>query len=144
MADCFVVFRTEVEAPEVYELVGNELQLVGRRHHRAALPPGDNPISAVEVLERELISSSTAELQIERMDIALGVYHPSVARPVYPDTKNLVIPGSESDIELAKSVWREIDVMSQDLEQCFNVNSISERNFEAFGTSMNELSILVA
>ena len=139
MADCFVVFRPEVEAPEVYELVGNELQLVGRRYHRAALPPGENPISLVEVLERQLISSPTAELQIERMDIALSVYHPSVARPVYPDTKNLIIPDSENDIELAKSVWREIDVMSQDLEQCFNVNSISERNFEAFGTQYGRI-----
>jgi hypothetical protein len=133
MANCFVVFRAEVNVPDIYELVGNELQLVGRRHHHAAVPAGENPIPVVETLERKLISSPTVQLTIERMDIALGSYHRSVARPVYPDTENLIIPNSETEIELAKSVWREIDLISQDLEQCFNVNSVSERNFDAYG-----------
>jgi hypothetical protein len=69
----------------------------------------------------------------------LDVYHPSIARPIYPAAENLILPESENEVELAKSIWREIDLISQDLEECFNVNSVSERNYEAFGTQYERI-----
>lgn len=134
MADCFAVFRDRDEVPAVYELVGEEVQLVGRRHVRTPIAANENAILAVLRLASEVMSVNADRLRIEAIELALACYHPSVARPIFPDVKNLTIPNSEGDLEVAKSVWREIELIGQDMEACFNVNSVSERNFESYGT----------
>lgn len=132
MTNFFAVFREGEDLPHIYEVVGNEMQLIDRRSHKASVNGGDQ-VAIVETLERQLISKPNAPLRVERIEISLGTYHPSIGRPLYPDTRNLLVPNSDDEIAHAKSVWRELDLVSKDLEQCFNVNSLDERNYHSYG-----------
>ena len=99
---------------------------------------GLDPRLAIESQER-LNSPEGGRVFVEEVDLNIGHYFPCIAKPLFLHGDDLFLPDSEDDVELAKSIWRETSVVTQDLEQCFNVNAITERNFSAFGPRYEQI-----
>jgi hypothetical protein len=73
--------------------------------------------------------------RILEADLLVGKYYRSIGRPIYRlgGDSGVTNPGADAEIETIKNTWRELEVLTQDLEHCFNVNSPFEANWPAYG-----------
>jgi hypothetical protein len=89
-------------------------------------------------LERFAISK-----RIERHEVAVGTYHPGIARPLYPGPPptDIVNPIFRNELEQLAVIKREIRLLGHDLEECFNVSAPNQKNFDVFGIRYESMLI---
>jgi hypothetical protein len=101
----------------------------------------DDPIPS---LRRHAAShfGSSAELTVEEVPIAPGVYHPSVARPTFQNPTMPINVELNWQIDESRKVERELEILIEELEACFQVASPDQRNLGVFGARFERIILL--
>lgn len=82
MVDCFVVSKSTDDFGAIYEFSGGTISLVNNRHFKEAANSISDARTIVEGRAPKFFSGPVSK--IEQIDLKVGVYHPSIARPTYP------------------------------------------------------------
>jgi hypothetical protein len=138
---CFVLVDRDGRFGRTYALSNGMLTLL---QHTAVTLPVSGDASASEIIEeyeRKIRPSVEFPYQIIEKELLVGKYFPSIARPLYSvgGTSELLNPGWDNEIASIKNTWRELEMLVQDLERCFNVNSPFVNNWNAYGTGYERI-----
>jgi hypothetical protein len=136
----FVATASGKDSVAVYEFDGQTLSLLNNRAFHLIVP--DEQAAEMEVRKHALLFFSGAVARIDRMQLSIGTYHRSIARPIFGE-RSLVNLEFEKERELIARAKREIAFLSHDLEECFDVSSPHQQNLGVFGTRY-ESTILFA
>jgi len=133
----FAVYRCGQERVRLYCLDGPVIRATF--NDRIEIPiVGREPLAAL--WEHESVRRKEQPLdRIEEVPLLYGKYYPGVARPTGGLGSEEKVPDSHANLEFARSVWRELQVLTSDLERCFDVNTLSEANLAAFGTQYEKI-----
>ena len=135
MPNAVLVFNNVGRLDHSYFISNNMLTLLQDTRHQFQIATGGDPKKAVAEYEQKTWPGR-AYSKIELSDVLVGKYLRSVARPIYRlngDFGGLINPGADQELEEIKNTWREIEVLTHDLEHCFNVNSPFEANWDSYG-----------
>lgn len=145
MIKCFRISRTDSPVQRVYEFSNKKIRLVaGNQNIKLDAVDEQDALRVIKEHETKTWGKTEAQIEVHPIDLSVGTYHPSISRPKFrvnwaTEPTALFNPNDENDIEAAKNTWREIEIITQDLERCFDVNSPFEANFDAFGVSYERL-----
>lgn len=140
MAICVIVENPKGEPERIYALDDGEVALLPHHAVRHAFDASTQDIvDFVRGEEQRVYGDRAATYQFRSAEIDIGSYWPSVARPIGVSGRSLEVPNSDHDEKLAKTVWREHQVIAKDLETCFDVVSPEADNLDAFGTEFEKL-----
>jgi hypothetical protein len=135
MPNGILVFNTNGKLDRTYFLSNSVLTLLQDTRHQFAVPPGSTAIDAVKDFEQKTWPGR-ARSKIVETEVLVGKYYRGIARPIYRldgAVNGLMNPGAERELGLVRNILREIEVLTQDLEHCFNVNSPFEKNWVSYG-----------
>jgi hypothetical protein len=132
MSTCFVAPTIANEdRTAVYEFANGSISLINNRSFKS---PAKNEIEAEKIVEEHAPKFLQSPIsKIERREFSIGTHYPSIARPIYAKLR-LKNPNFKNDEELLARAKREIGVLADDLEECFDVCSPHIKNLEVFGT----------
>ncbi len=140
MSICFVVSTESDEAAAIYEYSHDRISLINNRHFSAPSSDAETAQRIVEEHAPQFLSRRKQIVEIKREELQVGVFHPSIARPIYP-TKRRGLENRNSHVEPAviATIRRDIGLLARNLEQCFDVSSPYEDNFNTFGVSYESI-----
>ncbi len=139
MNRCFVLYDSEGNPGRVYFLSNNTLTLLQNTLIQFPVPPEADPTIAIMQHEQRTWPQVAFASQIVEKALHIGRYFPSIAKPVYPGWDGNFNPKAGEETELIKTIWRELEVLVQDLERCFDVNSPHDDNLSAFGIAYEKM-----
>lgn len=133
MVTCYVAKNSAGDTVAIYERRGNTLSLVNNRHFKSTFSDdGDAERQVAKHVQKFLSNRLVPEIEIQ--ELAIGTYHPSIARPIYPSRKGtLVNLDFASEIQTVRKIERELSMLIKDLESCFLTVTPDARNLSAFG-----------
>lgn len=85
---------------------------------------------------------ASAKLTVEQIPITPGVYYPSVARPTFQNPSVFINVELDRQIDELRKVERELEILIDELEGCFQVASPDQRNLDVFGARFERIILL--
>jgi len=139
MSKFYIASRDGTKNGRIYEVAGDEVSLISNRKIRFKIPTGETLKKTLEYYENQTWPNPKGDLDISELEIDVGQYFPSIARPIYSSGPSIQNPIWFTDMKLSKAIWRELDIATRDLESCFDVTSPAQENFAAFGIAFEKI-----
>lgn len=117
----------------IYEVSGNLLYALSGETRSGLCSINDRNLESVIRNVAKSDFGRSSPLVIEEVEFRVGIFHPSIARPTFQKPDKIWNLDFEAQINEVRQVERQIGILIQEIEECFDVVSPAEGNFDAYG-----------